>query len=128
MQEHHVRPDGLPPVNGYSHAVAFSGRMVAVSGQVPLDVEGKLVGKDDPRAQARQVFGNVTTALAAAGADMDQVVKLTIYLTDIDDLEAVRQVRNEFISPDRPPASTLVQVSRLVHPAFRVEIDALAVT
>jgi len=128
MQEHHVRPDGLPPVNGYSHAVAFSGRMVAVSGQVPLDSEGKLVGQDDPRAQAKQVFDNLATALAAAGAGMEHVVKLTIYLTNLDDLEAVRQVRDEFISPDRPPASSLVQVSRLVHPAFRVEIDALAVT
>ena len=128
MQEHHVRPEGLPPVNGYSHAVAFSGRMVAVSGQVPLDGEGKLVGQDDPRAQAKHVFDNLTTALAAAGAEMEQVVKLTIYLTDLDDLEVVRQVRDEFISPDHPPASSLVQVSRLVHPAFRVEIDALAVT
>jgi enamine deaminase RidA (YjgF/YER057c/UK114 family) len=67
-------------------------------------------------------------ALAAAGAGMEHVVKLTIYLTNLDDLEAVRQVRDEFISPDRPPASSLVQVSRLVHPAFRIEIDALAVT
>jgi reactive intermediate/imine deaminase len=128
MQEHHVRPDGLPPVNGYSHAVAFSGRLVVVSGQVPLDSEGKLVGQDDPRAQAKQVFDNMVIALAAAGARMEHVVKLTVYLTNLDDLEAVRQVRDEFISLDRPPASSLVQVSRLVHPAFRVEIDALAVT
>ncbi|MBO0830896.1 MAG: RidA family protein [Actinobacteria bacterium] len=128
MQEHYIRPDGLPPVNGYSHAVAFSGRMVAVSGQVPLDSDGKLIGQDDPRAQARQVFHNLTTALAAAGAGMEHVVKLTIYLTNLDDLEAVRQARDQFISPDRPPASSLVQVSRLVHPAFRVEIEALAAT
>ncbi len=128
MQEHYVRPDGLPPVNGYSHAVAFSGRMLAVSGQVPLDSEGKLVGEDDPGAQARQVFANLAAALAAAGAEMQHVVKLTIYLTNLDDLGAVRQARDEFISPDRPPASSLVEVSRLVHPAFRVEIEALAVT
>lgn len=128
MQEHHVRPAGLPPVNGYSHAVAFSGRMVAVSGQVPLDSEGRLVGQDDPRAQARQVFDNLVTALSAAGAAMEHVVKLTIYLTNVDDLGAVREVRDEFISADRPPASSLVQVSRLVNPAFRVEIEALAVT
>jgi enamine deaminase RidA (YjgF/YER057c/UK114 family) len=127
MQEHYLRPDGLPPVNGYSHVVAFSGRMVAVSGQVPLDAQGKLVGADDPEAQARQVFENLATALAAAGAGMAQVVRLTFYLTDIDaDLAILRRVRDEFVSPDNPPASSLVQVSRLVHPAFRIEIDALA--
>jgi enamine deaminase RidA (YjgF/YER057c/UK114 family) len=126
MQEHYLRPDGLPPVNGYSHAVAFSGRMVVVSGQVPLDGDGRLVGQDDPGAQARQVFGNLAKALAAAGAVMEQVVKLTIFLTDLGDLDAVRRARDEFISPDRPPASSLVQVAALVHPAFRIEVEALA--
>jgi len=126
MQQHYVRPDGLPPVNGYSHAVAFSGHLVAVSGQVPLDAQGKLAGPDDPRAQVRQVFDNLTAALAAVGAGMEHVVKLTVYLTDLADLDAFRQVRDEYISLDKPPASTLVQVSSLVNPAFRVEIDALA--
>jgi reactive intermediate/imine deaminase len=121
--EHYVRPDGLPPVSGYSHAVAFSGRMVAVSGQVPANRDG---GLGDPAAQVRQVFDNLTAALAAAGATMDQVVKLTVYLTDLADLDVFRQVRDEYISADRPPASSLVQVSRLVHPDWRVEIEALA--
>ena len=125
MQQHYVRPDGLPPVNGYSHAVAFSGQLVAVSGQVPLDGEGRLAGQD-ARAQVRQVFDNLTAALAAAGASMEHVVRLTVYLTDLADLEAFREVRDEYISLDKPPASTLVQVSGLVNPAFRVEIDALA--
>jgi reactive intermediate/imine deaminase len=124
--EHFIRPAGLPPVSGYSHAVACTGRMIAVSGQVPADGQGRLVGQDDPRAQVRQVFENLTTALAAAGAAMDQVVKLTVYLTDMADLDVFRQVRDEYISPGRPPASSLVQVSGLVNPAFRVEIDALA--
>src|ERR1022692_3250323 len=128
MQQHYVRPDGLPPVNGYSHAVAFSGRMVAVSGQVPLDGQGRLAGQDDPRAQVRQVFENLTAALAAAGATMEHVVKLTVYLTDLADLDVFRQVRDEYISAERPPASSLVQVSRLVHPEWRVEIEALAAT
>ncbi|MER5853415.1 RidA family protein [Streptomyces sp. NPDC002012] len=126
MQQHYVRPDGLPPVNGYSHAVSFSGSMVAVSGQVPLDGQGQLVGPDDPEAQVRQVFENLKTALAAAGAGMEQVVKLTFYLTDLADLEALRRVRDEYISLEKPPASSLVRVSGLVNPAFRVEIDALA--
>ena len=90
MHQHYVRPDGLPPVNGYSHVVEFSGRMIAVSGQVPLDGQGKLAGPD-PEAQ-------------------------------------VRQVRDEYISADNPPASTLVQVSSLASPDFRVEIEALAAT
>ncbi|KAA2267080.1 RidA family protein [Solihabitans fulvus] len=126
MHQHHVRPDGLPPVNGYSHAVTFGGRMVAVSGQVPLDAAGNLVGEGDAAAQTRQVFDNLTTALAAAGATMADVVRLTIYLTDLADLPAFRRVRDEYLSPDAPPASSLVQVSGLVHPAFRVEVDALA--
>ncbi len=126
--QHYVRPDGLPPVNGYSHAVAFSGPMVVLSGQVPVDSHGNLVGQDDPLAQVRQVFRNLTSALAAAGATMEQVVKLTVYMTDLADLDAFRQGRDEHIVPGKPPAVSLVQVSRLVNPQFRIEIDALAAT
>jgi reactive intermediate/imine deaminase len=125
MQEHYVRPDGLPPVNGYSHAVAFTGRMIAISGQVPLDGQGELAGAD-PEVQVTQVFENLAAALASAGAGIEHVVKLTVYLTDIADLQAFRQVRDKYISPDNPPASTLVQVVSLANPAFRIEIDALA--
>jgi enamine deaminase RidA (YjgF/YER057c/UK114 family) len=124
--EHYQRPDGLPPVNGYSHAVAFSGRAIVVSGQVPLDEHGEVVGRDDPRSQMRQVFENLTVALAAAGARMEHVVKLTVYLTDLADLDVFRSVRDEYISLANPPASSLVQVRGLVNPAFRVEIDAMA--
>ncbi|MFF5228279.1 RidA family protein [Dactylosporangium sp. NPDC000521] len=124
--EHFIRPDGLPPVNGYSHAVRFSGALVAVSGQVPMDSAGHLVGAGDPEAQIRQVFTNLAAALAAAGSGLDRVVKLTVYLTDLADLPAFRTVRDEFLDPAAPPASSLVQVTALVHPEFRVEIDALA--
>jgi len=126
LQQNYVQPDGLPPANGYSHAVAVSGRMVVVSGQVPLDAQGRLVGPDDPEAQVRQVFDNLMAALAAAGAGMEHVVKLTVYLTDLADLAVFRSVRDEYISVEKPPASSLVRVAGLVSPAFRVEIDALA--
>ena len=116
----------MPPVNGYSHAVAFQGRLVAVSGQVPLDADGRLVGRGDPEAQARQVFANLEAALAAAGATMDHVVKLTVFLTDMADLAAFRKARDEFIRADTPPASSLVRVSGLVNPEFRIEVEALA--
>lgn len=127
MTEFYIRPDGMPPGNGYSHAVAFTGRTVVISGQLPLDGDGKLAGTD-PEAQMRQVFRNLSVALAAAGAGMADIVKLTVYLTDLADLPAFRQVRDEYVSAARPPASSLVQVAGLVHPQARVEIEALAVT
>ena len=126
MREHQVRPDGTPPTNGYSHVVSFTGRIIVVSGQLPLDADGRLVGPDDPEAQIRQVFRNLVTALGAAGASMADVVKLTVFLTTMSDLPHFRVVRDEFVDTERPPASSLVQVSALVHPAFRVEIEALA--
>lgn len=125
MREHHIRPDGLPAPNGYSHVVTFSGRLVVVSGQTPTDAAGGVVG-DDAATQTRQVFENLRTALASAGAGLDQIVKITVYLVDRDDLAAFRRVRDEFLSTDLPPASTLVLVSGLVHPAFRVEVEAIA--
>jgi reactive intermediate/imine deaminase len=127
MLENFVRPDGSPPASGFSQAVGFSGHMVAVSGQVPLDSDGKLVGANDIEAQTRQVFQNLKTALGAAGSGLDKLIKVTIYLTDIDDLLKFRAVRDEFVSTAAAPASTLVLVSGLVNPAFRVEIDALAI-
>jgi reactive intermediate/imine deaminase len=126
MQRHLVRPDGLAPTAGYSHAVEFSGRLVAVSGQVAWDADGNVVS-DDIEAQARQVFTNLRTALRSAGADLANVVKLTVFLTDIGDTATVRSVRNEFVDAAAPPASTLVAVTALVHPALKIEIEALAV-
>ena len=122
-----VRPPGTPPTNGYSHAVVVTGPTVLVSGQVPLDESGALVGEGDALEQTRQVFRNITAALAACGAGMSDVVKLTVFLTDLGDLPAFRTARDEFVDVTRPPASSLVQVSGLVHPAFRVEIEAVAV-
>jgi len=125
--EHFTQPAGLPPANGYSHAVAFTGRLVVISGQVPAGPDGQVVGAGDPAAQVRQVFSNLATALAAAGATLAQVVKITVFLTDLADLGMFRQVRDGFLADGPPPASTLVQVAGLVHPDFRVEIEALAV-
>jgi enamine deaminase RidA (YjgF/YER057c/UK114 family) len=125
MREHHIRPDGLPSPNGYSHAVTFSGRMVVVSGQTPTNAAGVVVG-GDAETQTRQVFENLRIALASAGAELDQIVKITVFLVDLDDLAAFRRVRDEFLSTELPPASTLVLVSGLIQPAFRVEVEAIA--
>lgn len=73
--------------------------MIVVSGQVPLDADGTLVGKDDPEAQIDQVFRNLVAALASAGAGMENVVKFTIFLTDLADLPVFRTVRDRYLSP-----------------------------
>jgi reactive intermediate/imine deaminase len=101
--------------------------MLAVSGQVPLDAQGRPVREDQPEAQARQVFENLRTVLEAAGARLEDVVKITAYLTDLGDLATFRQVRDQYFAADHPPANSLVQVTRLIHPAFRFEAEAWAV-
>lgn len=121
------QPDGLPPTNGYSHAVVATGRLVHVSGQVPARPDGTVVDSLDVTAQAEQVFHNLGIALEAAGATWADVVKMSYFLTDLADLPDVRAVRDRFLHPAHLPASSLVQVAGLVHPDFRVEIDAVAV-
>jgi reactive intermediate/imine deaminase len=124
-----LSPPGLPMPNGYSHVVvAPAGRIVHISGQVPLDADGELVGAGDVAAQTSQVFENLTTALEAAGASWADVVKLGIFLRDVGAIAAVRSVRDEYVDLERPPASTLVEVSSLFRDDVLVEVDAIAVT
>jgi enamine deaminase RidA (YjgF/YER057c/UK114 family) len=97
-----------------------------VSGQVPLDRDGQLVGEGDFEAQARQVFENLQAALDAAGASWADVVKLNYFLVDVSGVAAVRQIRDEYVDTAHPPASTLVEVSRLFRDDVMIEIDAVA--
>lgn len=118
----------MPPANGYSHVVTGAGRLIVVSGQLPLDGAGTLVSACDPLAQARQVFSNLDIALRAAGAAPEHILRMGFFLTDLADLDSVRAARDEFLGKRPLPASSLVQVAGLVVPEARVEIDALAVT
>lgn len=120
-------PDGVAPAAQYTHVVLGTGRFVAVSGQLSLDEDGKLVGEGDPAAQARQVFENLRRCLAAAGATFDDVVKLTYFVTDMTHMPAIRAARAEHIPDDRLPAASAVQVAGLVRPEFLMEVEAFAV-
>jgi len=123
-----LSPDTLPAPFGYSHVVdSPADRIVYISGQVPLDAEGQLVGEGDFEAQTRQVFQNLTRALEAADAVWSDVVKLNYFLTDVSQITSVRAIRDEYVDTDRPPASTLVQVSGLFRPEVMVEVEAVAV-
>jgi reactive intermediate/imine deaminase len=111
------------PLSHYADAVV-AGDALYVSGIVPVDASGAVVG-DDVVAQARQVFATMKQVLAAAGATPADVVKVTIYLLDVDDRPLINPVRQEFFGDTRP-ASTLVEVSRLAVPGARLEIEAIA--
>lgn len=124
---HLSTPEGLAPGNGYSHVVWGDGRFVAVSGQIALDAEGRVVGAGDPEAQARQVFANLARCLEAAGGGFADVVKLTYFVTDLAVIPALRLVRDEHVDTARPPASTAVRVSALVNPELLMEIEAFAI-
>ena len=117
-------PDLAEPISHYTDAVR-AGDLLFVSGCVPVDGEGRLVGGDDVVAQARQVLANVGAVLAAAGATFADVVKVTVYLTDIADRARINPVRQEVFGEARP-ASTLVEVSALAIPGAKLEVEAVA--
>ena len=109
---------------GYSH-VAKAGDTVYIAGQIALDVDGNLVGKGDIEAQTHQVYANLQAIIEELGGSLEDIVKLTTYLTDRSHLEAFRRVRNRFFRVPSPP-NTLLFVSGLAHPDYLVEIEAVA--
>jgi 2-iminobutanoate/2-iminopropanoate deaminase len=117
-------PELAEPISHYTDAVR-AGQLLFVSGIVPIDGEGRLVGGDDVVAQARQVLANLSSVLAATGATFADVVKVTVYLTDIGDRARINPVRQEVFGAARP-ASTLVEVSALAVPGAKLEIEAVA--
>jgi reactive intermediate/imine deaminase len=122
-----INPEALSTPTGYTHVVeAPRGRTIYVAGQVALDKTGAVVGRGDFRAQTKQVFENLKAALAAAGAGFKDVVKTNTYVTDVSQLPALREVRAGYLGAN-PPASTLVQVSRLAREEFLIEVEAIAV-
>jgi len=113
---------------GYSNVVEVrGGRTLYIAGQVAVDEKGTLVGPGDFRAQSKQVFENLKSRLAEAGASFKDVVKLNYYITDATDVQGLRDIRNQYVNIENPPASTLVVVKRLVREEYLLEIEAIAV-
>jgi 2-iminobutanoate/2-iminopropanoate deaminase len=115
----------MVPLSHYADAVR-AGDLLFVSGCVPVDDEGKLVGGDDVVAQAEKVFENIGAVLAAAGSSAEDVVKVTLFVTDIDDRPKINPVRQRFFGETRP-ASTLVEISKLAIPGAKLEVEAVAI-
>ena len=123
----HINPATLSKPAGYTHVVeARGGRTLYVSGQVALDASGALVGAGDFKAQTERVFENLKLALASSRAGLDDVVKITIFVTDASQIQTVREVRDRYFSGEKP-ASTFVQVVRLARPELLIEVEAIAV-
>jgi 2-iminobutanoate/2-iminopropanoate deaminase len=122
-----LNPPGLSTPTAYSHVVsARGGRTIYVSGQVAFDAKGQLVGRGDLAAQTAQVFANLDTALKAAGATFNDVVKTNYFMLDASQVQVIRDVRSRYFTKELP-ASTLVQVGRLANPDFLIEIEVVAV-
>jgi enamine deaminase RidA (YjgF/YER057c/UK114 family) len=125
-----INPKGLMRPGTYTPVVAtHGGRTLYVAGQIALNEKGELVGAGDLAAQAEQVYQNVGLALKGAGATMNDLVKITVYVVNLkpEQRDLMGKVRARHVNPDNPPASTLVGVQALAKPEFLVEVEAVAV-
>ena len=125
-----VNPPALGTPPGYSQIVEVAtSRLIFISGQTATDADGNILGEGDFPAQADQVFANLAAALGAVGCTPANLVKLTVFVRDMENLGAYRVARNRFFATVKPaaaPAVTLVEVSRLYGPEFLIEIEAIA--
>lgn len=126
----HINPSSVSTPRGYSHSVEIdlgNCKMLFISGQVALDSAGNLVGKGDLQKQSEQVLLNMKHIILESGGSMDDIIKLGIYMTDVSKVQVFRDVRDRFINLQSPPASTLVQVSRLFREDILIEVEATVV-
>jgi 2-iminobutanoate/2-iminopropanoate deaminase len=123
-------PSSVAAPKGYSHAAVIdlgSCQMIVLSGQVPLDNSGDLVGQSNFEKQSEQVLLNIKNVLSELGGTMDDIIRLGIYTTDISQMQAFREVRDKYINLKSPPTSTLVQVSKLFRGDVLIEVEATAI-
>ena len=126
----YVNPPGLAMNPRFTQLVEINGgRTILISGQVAYDKDGKVMGKGDIRAQSKQVFENLKTALDSVGAGFNDVAKLNTFMVNMpENLEGYRDVRGEYLAKnEHPPASTTVGVAALVNPDLLLEVEAVVV-
>jgi 2-iminobutanoate/2-iminopropanoate deaminase len=115
---------------GLSHAAIVdlgNCQMIVLSGQVPIDKNGNLVGKDNLSKQTEQVFLNIQNIISEFGGTMDNLIKIGIYMVDVSQVQIFREVRDKYVNLKKPPTSTLVEVSKLFRDDVLIEIEATAI-
>ena len=121
-----ITPAEAKPVAAYKLATRMEGgRLLYIAGQVARDAEGNVLAPGDIRTQARQVFQNLRQVLQAAGGDVDNLLKITTYITNIENFPAVAEERRQFF-PSELPASTLIVVTCLAQPELLIEVEGMA--
>ncbi|MEL6441710.1 MAG: RidA family protein [Cyanobacteria bacterium J06621_8] len=127
MSKQVIRTAQAPaPVGPYNQAVVTSGKTLFVAGQIPLDPQsGEIVGTEDITAQTKQVMANIGAILTEAGASWNNVVKTSVFLSDLGNFSAMNQVYAEYFSEETAPARACVEVSRLPKDVL-VEIECIA--
>lgn len=116
-------------MGAYSHGYAVDvgdATLIFTTGQIAMDKSGNVVYPDDPAKQAEFIYESLQKILQESGASLDDVVKTTVYVTDMNDFSAISKVRNKYFK-NSEPVSTLVQVSKLVKDGCKVEIEVIAV-
>jgi enamine deaminase RidA (YjgF/YER057c/UK114 family) len=126
MTQREPTPKDASAAQVQAEIMTESGRLIHVAGMTAVDSQGEVVGLSDPIVQARQAFENLQHRLASSDATLDDIVKLTYYLTDIHHLPEVNLVAGEFIDMERPVAITAVQITGLLRPEFLLQIEATA--
>ena len=130
MERKFINPQGMRRPGAYSPVVTvMGGRTIYISGQVPIDEQGNLVGGADLKAQTEQVFRNLGLALKGAGATFADVIKINTYVVNYrpEHRALMHEIRTRHLSKDTPPASTMVGVAALAVAEYLIEIEAVAV-
>lgn len=132
MEKQFINPPGLSMPRGYTHVVSIQGggKTAFISGQIAVNPQGEMVGRNDLRRQAEQVYENLKVALASAGASLANVVKMNTYIVNFkpqEHLSIIREVRSHYLPEQNPPASTLTGVQSLALDGLLIEIEAVAV-
>jgi enamine deaminase RidA (YjgF/YER057c/UK114 family) len=130
MPNQFLNPPSLGKTHGWTQVVTSTGgKTIHISGQAAVDAAGQVVGKGDLKRQTEQTFENLRLALAAAGATWADVVATRLYVVNLkpEHVPIIREVRSRYVSPEHPPASSLVGVQALVGPDWLIEIEATAV-